>query len=161
MKNPVSSLLACLLLLTAAPAPAFAQRESSNIRPSSPRCEYLVSPLAIDNREPRLSWIIDSNVRGTKQRAYQIIVASSLAGLARNKGDLWDTGKVTSSQTIQTAYRGKPLGSRQQCFWKVRVWDQNDRPSTWSKPEQWAMGLMEPTDWSAQWTGDKIGRAHV
>ena len=142
MKNPISSLLACLLLLTASPVPAFAQRESSNIGPSSPRCEYLISPRAIDDREPRLSWTIESDVRGAKQRAYQIIVASSAAGLAQNKGDLWDTGKIPSSQTIQIAHQGKLLGSRQRCFWKVRVWDQNDGRSAWSKPEQWAMGLM-------------------
>ena len=156
MKNLIGSLPACLLLLTASPMPAFPRHQGSNIKSSSLRCEYLVSPLAIDNREPRLSWTIESNVRDAKQSRYQIIVAGSVAGLAANKGDLWDTGKVTSSQTLQIAYQGKPLGSRQRCFWKVRVWDQNDRASAWSRPEQWTMGFMEPTDWSAQWTGDEL-----
>jgi alpha-L-rhamnosidase len=156
VNNLIGSFLACLLLLTASPMLAFAQHERRSIKSSSLRCEYLVSPLAIDNREPRLSWTIESNVRGAKQSGYQIIVASSVAGLAEDKGDLWDTGKVSSSQTIQIAYHGEQLGSRQRCFWKVRVWDQNDRRSAWSKPEQWTMGLMEPTDWSAQWAGDKL-----
>src|SRR5207249_262609 len=78
------------------------------------------------------------------------------ANLAANKGDLWDTGKLSSKETIQIAYQGKPLQSRQQCSWKVRVWDQNDTPSSWSKPAQWAMGLMEAADWSAKWVGDKL-----
>src|SRR5258708_28591800 len=82
VKNLIGSLLTCLLLLTASPMSAFAHRERSNIKSSSLRCEYLVSPLAIDNRQPRLSWTIESNVRGTKQSGYQIIVASSVAGLA-------------------------------------------------------------------------------
>src|SRR5436190_15196561 len=98
---------------------AFARHEGSNIKSSSLRCEYLVTPLAIDNREPRLSWTIESNVRGAKQTGYQIVVASNVARLAENKGDLWDTGKVTSSQTNQIAYHGQQLGSRQRCFWKV------------------------------------------
>jgi alpha-L-rhamnosidase len=123
---------------------------------SSLRCEYLIDPLSIDTREPRLSWQIESNSRGAKQTAYQIIVATTPAGLAANKGDLWDTGKVASSETIQIAYRGKPLRSRQQCFWKARVWDQNGRAWTWSKPAQWTMGLLEPADWSAKWVGDPL-----
>jgi alpha-L-rhamnosidase len=113
-------------------------------------------PLAVDTREPRLSWQIESNARGARQTAYQIIVATTAASLAANKGDLWDTGKVASNETIQIAYQGKPLQSRQQCSWKVRVWDQNDKASSWSKPARWSMGLMEPADWSAKWVGDKL-----
>ncbi|HWP42033.1 MAG TPA: glycoside hydrolase family 78 protein [Blastocatellia bacterium] len=135
---------------------SFAQRGAGSLVASSLRCEYLVSPLAVEAREPRLSWIVESDVRGARQTAYQIIVASSASNLARNRGDLWDTGKVASARTIQIAYKGKPLGSRQECFWKVRVWDQNDRVSPWSKPERWMMGLMEPSDWSARWIGDRM-----
>src|SRR5262249_23104271 len=120
------------------------------------RCEYLVSPLAVDAREPRLSWVITSPLRGARQTAYHLIGASSLSQLAANRGDLWDTGKVASNQTIQITYQGKPLASRQACFWKVRVWDQNDKPSAWSQPSRWTMGLLEPGDWSAKWVGDKL-----
>src|SRR5438105_11601858 len=97
---------------------SFTPSQSVNLAPAYLRCEYLVDPLAIETKEPRLSWIIESNARGTKQTAYQILVASSAANLAAHKGDLWDTGKVTSSQTIQIVYQGKPLSSRAQCFWK-------------------------------------------
>ena len=114
------------------------------------------SPLAIETREPRLSWMIESTTRIAKQTAYQIIVASSANELAANRGDLWDTGRVAGNQTIQIVYQGKPLRSRQECFWKVRVWDQNNNPSAWSKPARWMMGLMESSDWSAKWIGDKL-----
>lgn len=150
----VTSLLA-VLWLALAPAPVLGQRASTLIA-SSLRCEYLISPLAIDTREPRLSWQVESNTRGARQTAYQIIVATTAANLTASKGDLWDTGKVTSNETIQIAYQGKPLQSRQRCFWKVRVWDQNGQASSWSEPAQWAMGLMEPADWSAKWVGDKL-----
>lgn len=143
------------LLLAAALTTAFAQPGGKRITAVALRCEYLVAPLAIDRREPRLGWRIESPARGARQTAYQIIVASSAASLAAGKGDLWDTGKVASSQTIQIAYQGKPLPSRQACFWKVRLWDQNDQPSQWSPPARWMMGLLESADWSAQWIGDK------
>lgn len=123
---------------------------------SSLRCEYLVDPLAIDTREPRLSWIVESPLRGARQTAYRIFVSSSPARLAAGDGDLWDTGKVRSDRTIQIVYQGKTLSSRQDCFWKVRVWDRADKPSAWSKPARWRMGLLEPSDWSAEWIGDKL-----
>jgi alpha-L-rhamnosidase len=152
--------IVCLLfapvLIACVVARTIAQGSGRGIVASSLRSEYLIDPLAIDTREPRLSWQVDSNTRGARQTAYHIIVATNAANLTANKGDLWDTGKVASSETIQIAYRGKPLQSRQQCFWKVRVWDQNGQPSSWGSPAQWTMGLMEPADWSAKWTGDKL-----
>jgi alpha-L-rhamnosidase len=132
----------------------FAAQKKQGPTPSRLRCEYLVDPLAIDTREPRLSWVIEGDARGARQSAYQILVASDVAGLAADRGDLWDTGKVDSGRTIQIEYGGKPLVSRRQCHWKVRIWDQNGNPSAWSTPARWAVGLLEPADWSAKWIGD-------
>src|ERR1051325_1089392 len=42
------------------------------------RCEYLESPLGLDEPRPRLSWCIESSERGEKQTAYEILVASEL-----------------------------------------------------------------------------------
>lgn len=147
---------ACYLLAVPSFQVSAVAQGRSIVSASTLRCEYLIDPLAIDTREPRLSWQIQSNSRGTKQSAYQIIVATTASSLAANKGDLWDTGKIASNEPIQIAYQGKSLQSRQQCFWKVRVWDQNGKASSWSNAAHWAMGLMEPADWSAKWIGDKL-----
>src|SRR5438128_1209233 len=119
MRRIICILLASLLLPTFSRA-TLAQRGSVTIA-SSLRCEYLNDPLAIDAHQPRLSWRIEGTARGAAQTAYHILVSASEVGLAANTGDLWDTGKINSHQTIQIAYEGKPLQSRQQCFWKVRV----------------------------------------
>src|ERR1043165_6475728 len=81
MRNSFSSKIiayVCVasLLLAAAPLMALAQT-ASRLAVTSQRCEYLVSPLAVEAREPRLSWTIESNQRGAKQTAYHILVASS------------------------------------------------------------------------------------
>jgi hypothetical protein len=115
------------------------------------RCEYLENPLGIDAAQPRLSWILDSNERGQRQTAYQILAASSADELKKDRGDLWDSGKVSSDQTTFVTYGGKPLASRQACFWKVRSWDQDGQPSPWSKVAFWEMGLLKTDDWQAQW----------
>jgi alpha-L-rhamnosidase len=114
------------------------------------RCEYLPDPMGIDATQPRFDWILVSNQRSEQQAAYQILVASSPELLGRDKGDLWDTGKVLSDETTQIAYQGSPLVSRERCYWKVQVWDQDGR-ATWSPVAQWQMGLLQPADWSAEW----------
>ncbi|HXS68091.1 MAG TPA: hypothetical protein VN761_04560, partial [Candidatus Polarisedimenticolia bacterium] len=118
------------------------------------RCEGLENPLGIDVVQPRLSWILESNKRDEMQTAYEVLVASSPEMLDANKGDLWDSGKVVSDQSIQVPYSGKPLTARAQCFWKVRVWNRKDDASAWSKPALWTVGLLTPEDWGgAQWIG--------
>jgi len=118
------------------------------------KCEGQTSPLAIDSLPPRLSWILRSDQRGQRQTAYQVLVATSAQRLAQDNGDLWNTGKVTSSDTINVAYKGRPLASGQPCHWKVRVWDREDSQSAWSEPATWEMALLHPGDWSAQWLND-------
>ncbi len=118
------------------------------------RCEYLVDPLGIDLEKPRLSWLIESNRRGELQTAYQVLVASTPELLARDQGDIWNSGKVKSEQSIHVEYAGKPLTSRMRCYWKVCVWDRHEEESAWSKPAMWSMGLLKPEDWNnAQWIG--------
>jgi hypothetical protein len=120
------------------------------------RCESRVDPLGVEARSPRLSWVLqetDPERRGQGQTAYQVLVARNATALDREEGDLWDTGKVASSETIQIPYRGAPLSSRLDCFWKVRVWDADGRASSWSAVARWRMGLLESSDWQARWIG--------
>lgn len=117
------------------------------------RCEYLENPVGIDVQAPRLSWQIESSERGERQTGYQILVASSAALLDAGQGDLWDSGQVASDQSIQVVYAGSALQSDQRCFWKVRVWNQNQAVSEWSAPAFWSMGLLTPQDWKGQWIG--------
>ncbi len=117
------------------------------------RCEYLVEPLGIDEPAPRLSWIVESGERGQRQTAYRVLVSTNEAALKRDQGELWDTGKVTSDETICVVYRGPSLASHQRCFWKVKVWDKEGRESEWSQPAMWSMGLLQASDWKGDWIG--------
>jgi len=115
------------------------------------RCEYLVDPIGLDEVEPRLSWVVASTERGEKQTAWQVLVASTPEALAANQGDLWDSGKVSGGATSQIDYEGTALASRVECHWKVRAWDKDDQPSGWSASAKWSIGLLQNSDWSAQW----------
>lgn len=144
--------IACMLAHLALPSRA----AEAPARPARLRCEYLANPLGIDTPRPRLSWIMESAQRAQTQTAYQILVARSPETLAQNTGDLWDSGKVPSSQTLHIPYAGQPLASRQTCWWKVRLWDKNDHPSPWSDPAFWSVGLLNTDDWQARWITSRV-----
>ena len=127
------------------------------------RCEYRSNPLGVGVRQPRISWILTpahDTVRGLRQSAYQILAAGTVANLENDHGDLWDSGKIGSDETLHIPYQGQPLKSKQYCHWKVRAWDAGDRVSPWSDVAYWSMGLLERTDWQAHWIADResLGR---
>lgn len=125
-------------------------KSQGTLLPINLRCGLRVNPLGMGDTTPRLSWQLqgDGQVRGVTQSAYQIQVGSA-AGAA----DLWDSGKVASSATVDVLYAGQPLTSGEQCFWQVRVYDGSNNTSAWSASAYWSMGLLSSTDWTAQWIG--------
>jgi alpha-L-rhamnosidase len=141
MKKSSVALVALVTFLTPAAA----------LTPVDLRCEYAVNPLGVDSPQPRLFWKLQGERRGQRQTAYEILAASSRGNLAANRGDLWDSGKVDSDETIQIPYAGKELESWQPVFWKVRVWDEKGHASGWSQPATWTMGVLEAGDWHAPW----------
>lgn len=117
-------------------------------------CEYRNNPLGIDNTKPRLGWILESDQRGQKQTAYQIIVAGSIQDLEHNEGVLWNSGKVDDQNSVNIVYEGLPLISAQKCYWKLRVWDNDGKPSEWSRVASFEMALLDKSDWGGNWIFD-------
>ena len=115
------------------------------------KCDYQTDPLGIDNLQPCLSWKLDSRERGQSQTAYQIVAATTLAKLKKGEGDLWDSGKVNSSQSVGVPYGGASLHSGERVYWNVRAWDRKGKPFDCRQPAWWEIGLLEPADWRTAW----------
>ncbi len=115
------------------------------------RCEYIKNPLGIDTSCPRLSWRLRSEQRDQVQAAYRVLVASSQELLERNTGDLWDSGRVKTSDSVNVEYLGKRLNSGQICFWKVQAWDGAGLPTPYSQIATFEMGLLDSSDWQGVW----------
>ncbi|MHC4885402.1 MAG: glycoside hydrolase family 78 protein, partial [Planctomycetota bacterium] len=123
------------------------------------RCEYLADPVAIDVPAPRLSWEGVCPREGAAQSAYRVLVADSSETLKAGKGNLWDSGRIESNQSLHIGYAGKTLKSFTQAFWKVMVWDEKGRAGTWSKPATWTMGILQEKEWKANWIGNYLGNS--
>ncbi len=140
---------ACLILLVHFAAPS----AGADVVVSGLRCEYLTDPLGIDVDTPRFTWKLSdaAHIRGQKQTGCRLLVASSPALLAQDQGDLWDSGQILSSQSALVPYAGKKLTSGEDCYWKVKTLDKDNKLSAWSSPARFSMGLLEPNDWTGPW----------
>jgi alpha-L-rhamnosidase len=114
------------------------------------RCEHRADVPCIDDAAPRLSWVLGSDRRATRQTAFRILVARSEGDVRAGRGTLWDSGRVASAQTVDVPYAGAPLPPGAECVWAVQVWDERGEASEWSAPGRFRTGLAA---WSAAWIG--------
>ena len=147
-------LVSALLLLTPALG---AMASAGGIRVDGLRCDFREDTLAIEDSQPRLSWLVASEQRDIEQSAYSVMAATTRQRLDAEEPDLWDSGKIASAD-MHTRYGGKPLQSAQTVYWRVCVWDGGGRPSPWSDTASWTMGLLEPADWQAEWIAGRAPR---
>jgi len=110
-----------LLLLTLSHLICIAAGAPFNV--NNLKCEYRENPLGIDVLKPMLLWQTESAEKGWMQSAYEIKVASSESLLNEDKGDIWVSGKISSSESANILYEGKKLISNTQYYLKVRVWE--------------------------------------
>jgi len=128
-----------------------------NLIPAGLTCGYVAHPLGIDDETPLLGWQLPP-VRNAMQSAYRVLVAENADNLRNNTGDVWDSGKVLSSQSQNVRYGGKPLRPGHYYYWKVQVWDRDDKASEWSQPSYWSMGLCSEKEWGGKWISSRFAK---
>ncbi|MDO8186075.1 family 78 glycoside hydrolase catalytic domain [Conexibacter sp. JD483] len=138
--------------------------------PTALNVELQPKPLVVqDLTAPKLAWHVRSDDADVVQRAYQVRVATTAAGLADGGTPLWDSGRVTSASSTGVAYAGPALSPGTRYRWSVRTWtvrrgaDSGEQGSVsdWSQAAQFgtARSSWEATpiwvvnnDRSAGWT---------
>ncbi|MCF6406416.1 glycoside hydrolase family 78 protein [Chitinophaga filiformis] len=126
-------------------------------------CENRSNPACVDVPQPLLSWQLSGNRRNIRQSAYELRVGASPKSLNQGKELVWNSGKISSDQSVHVPYGGSPLTSGKKYYWQVRIWDDKGQASAWSPVADWQMGLLQPGDWKASWiepgfTQDSISR---
>ncbi|MDV6331173.1 alpha-L-rhamnosidase [Asticcacaulis sp. 201] len=129
---------------------AKARVTKDSLRVAGLRVNQVENPVGVQTQDVRLSWQLNTTARATKQTLYRVMAASTAQNLASGHYDLWDSGRVSGDGNLDVAYSGKPLASRQQVWWQVQVWDTHGRTAR-SAAATWEMGLLAPSDWTAEW----------
>lgn len=124
--------------------------------PIIPRCDHQSTPLGIDRKAPEFSWQMDDARRGARQRAYQLVVATSPELLKQGKPDVWDSGRVEGDKSTGVVYAGPVLEAKKRYFWNVRVWDKDNKPSDMAEPTWFETAFLDPADFKAEWIGFKV-----
>lgn len=123
----------------------------SQIEVTSLFVDNKINPLGIDELYPELSWQLSSTKRNVTQSAFNIRVSEDIESLEKGENLIYSTGKIFSDQSVYVPFTGNTIKPAHKYYWQVRVWDQRDKASKWSKPGYWVMGIMSPHNWTANW----------
>ncbi|TVQ18192.1 MAG: hypothetical protein EA382_17980, partial [Spirochaetaceae bacterium] len=103
----------------------------------------------IRTRVPRFSWIVNADTPNAVQHGSQILVSTNHADLARDIGDVWDSGVpdirgawTTDSSSIAVSYGGVALQSQTSYYWKVRTWLSAHDVGPWSEVQRFRTGQL-------------------
>ncbi|HEX3373114.1 MAG TPA: family 78 glycoside hydrolase catalytic domain, partial [Edaphobacter sp.] len=115
------------------------------------RTNHLTNPIGIDTPNPQFAWQSNATTPNWTQSAYQLLIATTEQNLVSGKGDakpdVWDSGRIASSDSINIPYNGPALKPQTRYYWLVRVWDNHNQPTT-SAPAFFETSL---SDWTAKW----------
>ncbi|NEB02695.1 alpha-L-rhamnosidase [Streptomyces sp. SID13726] len=114
--------------------------------------EHRVDPLGVDEPRPRFGWRTASRVRGRRQTAYRLLVASSPDRLTDAGADVWDSGRVDSADSVAVRYAGPELHASTRYHWTVQLWDEHDHRLPAAPPAHFETGLLG-TDGVDGWDG--------
>ncbi|MFI6435776.1 family 78 glycoside hydrolase catalytic domain [Streptomyces sp. NPDC050759] len=116
--------------------------------------EHRTNPLGVDAARPRFGWRTTSRVRGRRQTAYRLLVASTPDRLAEGRADVWDSGRVDSADSVAVRYAGPGLHASTRYHWTVQIWDENGRRLPEAPTARFETGLLG-TDGVTGWDGAK------
>ncbi|HEY7376491.1 MAG TPA: alpha-L-rhamnosidase N-terminal domain-containing protein [Polyangia bacterium] len=118
----------------------------ATVAPDNLRVGDRVRPLNVEG-PPLFSWLPHDAAGDQVQTAYQIQVRLESSG-----ADVWDSGKVVSSDQAYVAYGGPALVAGESYTWTVRTWNRGDVASPWSASADFDTALADgAAGWGASW----------
>lgn len=127
-------------------AQAHTQPQSADSRTQvvAVRFEHVWNTLGIGTAQPRVSWLVETQVNEWRQISYELETYDE-------RGQLHGTtGRVDADESCLVGWPLAPLVSRQRLAVRVRVWGTAGDVSAWSELVVLEAGLLSPSDWSAQ-----------
>lgn len=145
--NKLKQVIALTVILFSIAGNLFAQ-----LKITTALVENKINPLGVSLQQLHFSWELDATENNQYQTAYQLVVASTAEKLNAGMYDVYNSSLIKSKQSVLIDYAGKSLKAAQTYYWRVKVWDKNNKPSVWSNAQQFTTGLFSTTDWTnAKW----------
>ena len=111
--------------------------------------EYKTTPLGMDEHSPRFFYRLEGNKIMQRQCRIKVRKASDT--------EVWDSGPMNTSDTVQIPYEGAPLEPFTRYYWQVE--SLSDSGETIKSPETFFETGFMGTAWKAQWIGTYPGSA--
>ncbi len=134
-------------------ATSAASAAAAAVGPLELRVNELKTPLGIDDPAPRFSWQLQDQAHGARQTAYEVQVATRAELLQSGKADIWQSGRIESTESLNIRYAGPALQPSTRYFWRVKVWDATGHPYPDSAISWWETGLLKQENWRGRWIG--------
>ncbi len=141
----ITKALACLLL--AGTCSLASLSIAANTPPEAPTgllVDLMTDPLAVENRHPRFSWIVNDPDQNEHQSAYQIL-------LSDDRETVWDSMRTESAESSNVLYDGPPLKPDHIYHWRVRTWDREGQSSPYCAPQILATAVGDTWDATPIW----------
>lgn len=110
------------------------EQEKSFPAPTGILCNLRAEPWGIGTEALHFSWIMHDSAPNARQSAYQILLASTKEKAEHTVGDVYDSGKILSSQSVDVEYKGPTLEKQRAYYLSVRLWNGEGVVSAWSAP---------------------------
>ena len=114
--RPVIGFLAAVLVCAVSALPASAvvritpaseaAAATGSLAVTGLQTDYMTDPLGIDDTHPSLGWHLTSSGTNQTQSKYEILVANRLGDLHLGSPTVWDSGEVSSAESVQVPYTG-------------------------------------------------------
>ena len=134
-------LLSVLPALNSCNGSGGAKRAGGDTEVTELRCRDLDDPEGVDRAV--FSWQIESEADSIVQTAWEIEIASDEKALKNGKADVWSSGKQLSDQQLNVRPQGADLKPGERYWWRVRIWDGADRPTSIPHRSRW---VPQPTN---------------
>src|ERR1700722_13900555 len=127
--------------------------EAANV-PTGLSCDLLEHPeqTVITSAQPEFGWIYNPSFPDDRQTGYRILMTSSKTSAVLGRGNLWDSGMVSSHSSINVPYAGQVLGANADYFWRVQTVDSSGRKSRFSAIQHFRTDATLSTDSDSVWS---------
>ena len=126
--------------------------QGERVGPVHLQVDDMREPLGIDDATPRFSWQLEDATRGARQTAYRVLVATRTDLLTDGKADVWDSGEVSSGQSLNVKYAGPAVKPSTRYWWRVETWGSDGKGYPASEAQWWETGLLSQ-GWRGAWIG--------